>query len=96
MRTDICLSRFVALLLCFVFPLYIALRGAASFSDIALFLSSFSERAQALHVAFDSPLAASPALISKEAFQASISQGERRKKYPALPAGLAHCINSFK
>ncbi|CAO2654360.1 Nn.00g110930.m01.CDS01 [Neocucurbitaria sp. VM-36] len=96
MRTNICLSRFIALLFCFVFPLYIALRGAASSSDIALFLSSLSERAQALHVAFASPLAASPGLISKEAFQASISQGERRKKHLALPAGLAHCINSFK
>ncbi|KAJ4356723.1 uncharacterized protein N0V89_004759 [Didymosphaeria variabile] len=96
MRTDICLSRFFALLLCLVFPLYIALRGAASFSDIALSLSSLSERAQALHVAFASPLAASPALISNEAIQASISQGESRKKYPTLPTGLAHCINSFE
>ncbi|KAL6702404.1 hypothetical protein ACN47E_002197 [Coniothyrium glycines] len=96
MRTDTCLSRFVALLFCFVFPLYIALCGAPSFSDIALFLSPLSDRAQALHLAFTSPLSASPALIFEEAPQASISQGEKRKKDSALPTGLAHCINSFE
>ncbi|PSN60131.1 methyltransferase-like protein [Corynespora cassiicola Philippines] len=96
MPPNICLSRCVALVLCFVFPLYIALRGAATFSDVALFFSSLSQRAQALHVAFASPLAGSPAPISQEAAQAFIPQGERRKRYPALPAGLAHCINSFK
>ncbi|KAJ6150175.1 hypothetical protein N7471_001374 [Penicillium samsonianum] len=104
MRTSLYLSRFLALLLCIVFPLYLAIRGSASLSDIAFLLSSLSERAEALHVELTSPLAAPPAPISKEVFEASTEpakpvsapKGGRRKRYPSLPDGLAHCINSFE
>ncbi|RHZ44447.1 hypothetical protein CDV55_100243 [Aspergillus turcosus] len=61
MHTSIYLSRFLALLVCIVFPLYLAIRGSASLSDMALVLSSLSERAEALHF----ELAAPPAPISK-------------------------------
>ncbi|PWY94453.1 methyltransferase-like protein [Aspergillus sclerotioniger CBS 115572] len=95
---------FLALLLCIVFPLYLAIRGSASLSDIAVLLSSLSERAEALHIALTSPLAAPPAPIFKEAFEAfaepakpvRATQDGRRKRYPSLPDGLAHCINSFE
>lgn len=104
MRTSLYLSRFLALLVCIVFPLYLAIRGSASLSDIAFLLSSLSERAEALHVELTSPLAAPPAPISKEVFEASTEpakpvsapKGGRRKRYPSLPDGLAHCINSFE
>ena len=104
MHTSSYLTRFFTLLLCAIFPLYLALRGSALLSDIALLLSTLSERADALHVALTSPLAAPPAPISKEAFEASVEpsnpvrapEGGRRKRYPFLPDGLAHCINSFE
>ncbi|KAJ5790236.1 uncharacterized protein N7518_007247 [Penicillium psychrosexuale] len=104
MHTSIYLSRFIALLLCIAFPLYLAIHGSTSLSDIAVLLSSLSERAEALHAELTSPLAAPPAPISKEAFKASTEpakpvrapEGERRKIYPPLPNGLAHCINSFE
>ncbi|KAF1935529.1 methyltransferase-like protein [Clathrospora elynae] len=104
MRTSIYLTRFLTLLLCVVFPLYLALRGSASLSDIAFLLSSLSSRAEALHVALTSPLAAPPVSISKEAFEAFAEpakpvrapEGGRKKRYPSLPDGLAHCINSFE
>ncbi|KAJ5441863.1 hypothetical protein N7445_004870 [Penicillium cf. griseofulvum] len=104
MHTSIYLSRFLALLLCIVFPLYIAIRGSASLSDIAFLLSSLSSRAEALHAEITSPLAAPPEPIFKEAFEASAEpakpvrtpNGGRRKRDTSLPDGLAHCINSFE
>ncbi|KAF5854990.1 hypothetical protein ETB97_010354 [Aspergillus alliaceus] len=104
MRTSTYLSRFLAPLLCVVFPLYLAIRGPASLSEVALLLSSLSERVEALHVELTSLLAAPPAPISKEAFEASAKpakpvrapEGGKRKRYPSLPDGLAHCINSFE
>ncbi|KAK8023791.1 carnosine N-methyltransferase [Apiospora rasikravindrae] len=104
MLTSGYLSRLVALLLCIVFPLYLAIRGSASLSDIALLFSSLSERAEALHVALISPLVAPPSLNSQEAFKAPgeparpvrSPKGGKEKRYPTLPDGLAHCINSFE
>lgn len=104
MGTSLYPNRFVALLLCIIFPLYLAFRGFASLSDIALLLSSLSERAEVLHVALTSPLAAPPAPIFREAFEVSTEpakpvrapEGGTRKKYPSLPDELAHCINSFE
>ncbi|CDM28193.1 hypothetical protein DTO006G1_2719 [Penicillium roqueforti] len=100
MRTSIYISRFIALLLCIAFPLYLAIRGSASLSDIAVLLSSLSERAEALHVELTSPLtaplAAPPAPISGGAFEASAEPAKPRKRYSSLPNGLAHCINSFE
>ena len=104
MRASISLSRFLALLLCVVFPLYLAIRGSASLSDITRLLSSVSSRARARHVELASPRAAPPAPISNEAFKASTepakparaSAGGRGKRDPSLPDGLAHCINSFE
>ncbi|KAJ5493616.1 methyltransferase-like protein [Penicillium fimorum] len=104
MCTSIYLPRFLALLLFILFPLYLAIRGSTSLSDITFLLSSVSERAEALHVGFNPPLAAPPALISNEAFEASAGpansvrapEGGGRKRYPSLPDGLAHCINSFE
>lgn len=90
MGTSIYLSRFLTLVLCVIFPLYIALRGTASVSDTALLFSSLSQRAEAVHFALTSPLVAAPAPISEEA------KGRRRKRYPSLPDGLAHSINSFE
>ncbi|OJJ45970.1 hypothetical protein ASPZODRAFT_25875 [Penicilliopsis zonata CBS 506.65] len=97
MRTSIYLSRFLALLLCIVSPFYLAIRGSASLSDIALLLSSLSERAEALHVALTFPPAAPPAPISKKAFEAfRPPKAGRRNRNPSLPNGLAHCISSFE
>lgn len=104
MRTSIYLSRFPALFFCVAFPLYLGIRGSASLSDIALLLSSLSERAEALHVKITSPLSAPPAPASKEALDASTESAKpvrapedgRRKRYRPLPDGLAHCINSFE
>ncbi|CRG89667.1 UPF0586 protein [Talaromyces islandicus] len=84
-------SRLLALFLCIVFPLYLAIRGSSSLSDIALLLSSLSERAEALH----GQLASSPAPISKEPMRAKPERG-RKKRHASLPNGLAHCINSFE
>ena len=99
MPASIYLSRFLALL-CIVFPVYIAIRGPASLSDITLHFSSLSKRAaEALYVSVPATF------ISKEPVEASTEpvkpartpQGSGRKKYPSsLPDGLAHCINSFE
>ncbi|KAF1848774.1 N2227-domain-containing protein [Cucurbitaria berberidis CBS 394.84] len=104
MRTSFYLTRFLTLLLFVVFPFYLGFRGAASLSDSAVLLSSLSERAEALYIALTSQPAAPLAPISKEAFEASAehakpvraTEGGRRKRYPSLPDGLAHCINSFE
>ncbi|CAN9246899.1 unnamed protein product [Alternaria alternata] len=95
MRTSLYLTRFLTLLFCLVFPLYLALRAAASLSDIKLLISSLSERTEALHIALTSQLAASSTQISKDAKAANSYKSERRK-YPSLSDGLAHCINSFE
>ncbi|KAF2797052.1 N2227-domain-containing protein [Melanomma pulvis-pyrius CBS 109.77] len=104
MRTSIYLARFLTLFLCVVFPLYLALHASAWLPDIRLLLFSLSKRAEGLHVALTSPLAAPPAPISKEAFEAFAEpaepvrapQGGTRKKYPSLPDDLVHCINSLE
>lgn len=89
MRASIFLSRFLALFLCIVFPLYLAIRGCASLS----LLPSFS-RAEALNVEI-----APPTPSSKNPFEAKpprATEREKRSRYPPLPNGLAHCINSFE
>ena len=105
MRTSFYLTRLLTLLLCVVFPLYLALRASAWFSDVVSFLSPLSERAKALHVALTSPLTAPRASISKEALEASAEpaepvrapkSGRRKKNLSSLPDGLAHCINSLE
>lgn len=99
MSTSIYLSRFFALLLFIIFPLYLATRGTDSLSDIALVFSSLSGRAELLHVALTSPLNIPPAPISKETVEASAEpvKSGRRRRYPSsLPDGLAHCINSYE
>ena len=67
MRTSLYLTRFLTLLFCLVFPLYLALRAAASLSDIKFLISSLSERTEALHIALTSQLAAPPTPVSKAA-----------------------------
>lgn len=102
MRTSTYLTRFLTLLFCLVFPLYLALRASATLSDIRILLSSLAERTEALHFALASTHAASVVPISKQAFEASAKPArpvrapihERKKEY--LPDGLAHCINSFE
>ena len=104
MHTSTYLTRLFALLLCVIFPLYLALRGSTLLSDLALVLSSLSERAEALHVSLTSPLAGPPTPASQEAFKTSVApakpirapEGDGRKRYPFLPDGLAHSINSFE
>jgi carnosine N-methyltransferase len=103
MRTSIYLSRFLALLFCIVFPLYLAIRGSAWKSDIAFLLFGLPERA-ALHIKTISPIAVPLSPIVAKAFQAfgepakpvRVPERRRRKRYPSLPNGLAHCINSFE
>lgn len=105
MHTSIYLTRFLALFLSIIFPIYIAVRGYSSLSDIALVLSSLSKRAEALHVVLTSPLAAPPTPISKDVVDEASTkpakpvrapQGGKKKVYPSLLNGLAHCINSFE
>jgi hypothetical protein len=104
MRTPMSLIHFPTLILCIVIPCYLAIRGSASLSDIALVLSSLSERVEALHVAVSSLLAAPPTPTHKKIIGKSIkpvevfhtSEGGRGKVYTSLPNGLAHCINSFE
>ncbi len=104
MHTSIYLSRFPYMLLCIAVPLYLAIRGSGSSLGIDFLLSSLSERAEALHVALTSALAAPSAPTSEAAFQASVEPenpvrapgAEREKRYTSLLAGLTHCINSFE
>ncbi|KXH43500.1 hypothetical protein CSAL01_12854 [Colletotrichum salicis] len=99
MYSSIFPSRSLALFLCIIFPFYLALRGSGSLSDIALFLSKLSLRAEALHVALKAPLEIPPPSISKASVGASTwpakvvraSEGEKK-----LPEDLAHAINSFE
>jgi N2227-like protein len=84
MRTSFYLTRFLTLLLCVVFPLYLALRASAWLSDVLPLLSPLSERAKALHAAFMSPIAAPRAPISQ------------KDHLSPLPDRLAHCINSLE
>ncbi|KAH5247460.1 hypothetical protein HBI71_178070 [Parastagonospora nodorum] len=104
MRTPMFLTYFSTLFLCFVFPFYLAIRGSASLSDIALVLSSLSERVEALYITVTSLLAALSILTSKEATKAfmeprkpvRVPRGGKDKRNTSLPKGLAHCINSFE
>jgi hypothetical protein len=97
------LSRFFTLL-CVVLPLCFSLRSPTSSSDIRVFLSDLSKRAEAVHVALVSPLISSAVSIPKETLKIPVERvksirapkGGRRKQYPSLPEGLAHCINSFE
>jgi carnosine N-methyltransferase len=104
MHTSTYLTRFLTLLICTVFPSYLAFRGFNLLSDISHLLSSLSLRAEVLHVALTSPLAVPAVPISKEAPEASTEpaklarapQDTRRKRYPSFQDGLAHSINSFE
>ena len=105
MRTSFYITRFLTLLLCVIFPLYLALRASAWLSDVGSLLSPLSERAKALHVALTSPLPAPRAPISKEALEASVEpaepvrapkSGRKKEDVSSLPNGLAHCINSLE
>ena len=105
MHSSFYFTRFFTLLLCLVFPLYLALRASPWLSEVESLLSPLSERAKALHVALTSPLPAHLAPISEEALEASGEPAEpvrapksgRRKDYPlSLPDGLAHSINSLE
>ena len=105
MRTSFYLTRFLTLLLCVVFPLYLALCASPWLSDLGSLLFPVTERAKALHVALTSPPTAPPAPISKEALEASAGpaepvpapkSGRKKKDLSFLPDGLAHCINSLE
>lgn len=105
MRTSFYLVRFLTLLLCLVFPLYLALHASTWLSDVGSLLLPLSERAKALHTALTSPLTAPHAPIFKEALEASVEpaepvrgskSGRRKEHFSSLPDGLAHCINSLE
>ncbi|KAF0316965.1 hypothetical protein GQ607_015762 [Colletotrichum asianum] len=99
MHTSICPSRFLALSLFIVFPLYLAIRGSSSLSDVAVVISSLSSRAEALHVALTSSIATTPAPTS-QTFESSCEyagpEGGKKHRYSPLPDGLAHAITSFE
>ncbi|ATY66307.1 hypothetical protein A9K55_001987 [Cordyceps militaris] len=97
MRTSIYLSQCLALLLCFIFPLYFAIRGSASWTDIQILFSSLVERVEALHGGPISWRSSASVPISEKELDASVEpRGTRKKKKPSLPDGLAHCIYSFE
>ncbi|KAM3506372.1 hypothetical protein MY11210_007579 [Beauveria gryllotalpidicola] len=97
MRTSTYLSQCLALLLCFIFPLYFAIRGSASWNDIAIVLSSLSERVEALHGELIFWRFSAPVPISEKELDASVEpQGMEKEEKPSLPNGLAHCIYSFE
>lgn len=104
MQASISRCRFLALLFCGAFPVYLAIRGCESLSDVAFALSSLAEHTEALHVRLASRLAAPPTAICKEHIEPSAesadaglkSRGRRRQGYLSLPDGLANCINSFE
>jgi hypothetical protein len=91
-------------LLCVVLPLYFSLRSPTSSSDIRIFLSDLSKRAEAVHVALVSPVTSPAVSVPKETLKIPVERvkslrapvGGRKKQYPSLPGGLAHCINSFE
>ncbi|KAF4124346.1 carnosine N-methyltransferase [Geosmithia morbida] len=102
-------SRFFALSLYILLPLYIAIRSSSSLSDIASTLSSLSERVEALREELStSPLSASSSPASKnyEGFQiepkppktvkAAPKGYTNKTRQPSLPDGLAHSIASFE
>ncbi|KAJ0338052.1 hypothetical protein COL922a_006065 [Colletotrichum nupharicola] len=99
MHTSIYPSRFLALSLFILFPLYLAIHGSSSLSDVAVVISSLSSRAEALHVALTSPIATTPAPTSQN-FESSCEyagpKGGKKNVYSSLPDGLAHAITSFE
>ncbi|KAM3548243.1 hypothetical protein MY1884_009260 [Beauveria asiatica] len=97
MRTSIYLSQCLALLLCFIFPLYLAIRGSASWTDIEILFSSLSKRVEFLHGELISWRFSAPVPISEKELDASVEhQDIKKEKKPTLPDGLAHCIYSFE
>ncbi|KAM3549417.1 hypothetical protein ARSEF4850_008867 [Beauveria asiatica] len=97
MRTSIYLSQCLALLLCFIFPLYLAIRGSASWTDIEILFSSLSKRVEFLHGELISWRFSAPVPISEKELDASGEhQDIKKEKKPTLPDGLAHCIYSFE
>jgi len=64
---------FLYLIFCIAAPFYLALRGSASFSDIAFLLSTLSERAEALYVAFCWFVLNSTYLISSNTFASTLA-----------------------
>lgn len=107
-KTTMCTSknfnRFLTVLLCIVFPIYLAVHNPTLSSDFKIFLSTLPERARAVYVALSSPLPDVPLPLFRELPQpsAKVARASRtvrtreRRRYPSLPNGLAHCINSFE
>ncbi|CAI0642911.1 unnamed protein product [Colletotrichum noveboracense] len=99
MHTSIYPSRFLALSLFILFPLYLAIRGYSSVSDVAVVISSLSSRAEALHVALTSSIATTPASTNQtfeSAGEHAGPEGGKKHRYSSLPDGLAHAITSFE
>ncbi|KAF3798336.1 Carnosine N-methyltransferase [Colletotrichum gloeosporioides] len=99
MHTSIYPSRFLALSLFIVFPLYLAIRGSSSLSDVAVVLSSLSSRAEALHISLTSPIAATPAPTNQtveSSGEPAGSKSGKQHRQSSLPNGLAHAITSFE
>jgi N2227-like protein len=84
MGSSFYLNRFLTLILCVVFPLYLALHASTWLSDVGPLLSSISERAKALHVALTSPHPTPRAPIAKD------------DHLSHLPDRLAYSINSLE
>ncbi|KAI3558373.1 hypothetical protein CABS01_10119 [Colletotrichum abscissum] len=99
MYSSIFPSRSLALFLCIIFPFYLALRGSGSLSDVAIFFSKLSLRAEALHVALNAPLDTPPPSISKAPVGTSTRPAKVVRATEGgknLPEDLAHAINSFE
>lgn len=104
MKTSTTISRLLTILVCIVFPFYIAIRASTLLSDIGHLLISLSERAESFRIALINTHATPSTSDVAGTFKASAQPRNttygpiagKKKQKNALPDGLAHTINSFE
>jgi carnosine N-methyltransferase len=104
MKTSFAINRLLTILVCIVFPFFIAIRASTLLSDIGHLLISLSERAEAFRIAFINTHASPSTGGVPDALKGSsqsrnathVPVAGKKKPSRALPDGLAHTINSFE
>lgn len=103
MNTSASPARFFIVFTVIILPIYLALYGSWCLSSITLVLSTLSAHAESLCAVLNYPLSGFCFPNSTEVFGVLpnstniVGDAEgRRTKHPALPYGLANCINSFE
>jgi carnosine N-methyltransferase len=104
MKTSFAVNRLLTILVCIMFPFFLAIHASTLLSDIGHLLISLSERAEAFRIAFINTHASPSTGNVPDAIKGSSQSRNtthvpvvgKKKQGRALPDGLAHTINSFE